>query len=191
LLIGPETKQPMHIGGQTDVQARTQFSLWSIFPAPLLISQNVLTWSRYALVTYSNVDLIAINQDRVDLGRASGPAVRLVGGDLVFPCVAPAPGPAASEAGGVLQHFDEALNCSNVWGRTLSSGDLAVVLVNNRNSTAAVLCDGSCMAQLNAVGRPFFLGYDFQMPLFLLLRCTRTCLLTPFEQVDSRHVIFP
>ena len=43
LLIGPETKKPMHIGGQTDEQARTQLNLWAVFPAPLLISQNMLT----------------------------------------------------------------------------------------------------------------------------------------------------
>merc|ERR1712046_237002 len=71
LLIGPETKKPMHIGGQSDEQARTQFNLWSVFPAPLLISQNVLTWSNYALETYSNTDVIAVNQDPVQAG-ASG-----------------------------------------------------------------------------------------------------------------------
>jgi len=49
LLIGPETKQPMHIGGQTDLQARTQFNLWAVFPAPLLISQNVLNWTKYVV----------------------------------------------------------------------------------------------------------------------------------------------
>ena len=41
LLIGVETKKPMHIGGMTDVQGRSQFNLWSIFPAPLLISQDM------------------------------------------------------------------------------------------------------------------------------------------------------
>lgn len=62
LLIGPEAGKSGddHIGGQTDVQARTQFNLWAVFPAPLLISQNVLKWSKYALETYSNTDVIAI-----------------------------------------------------------------------------------------------------------------------------------
>ena len=55
----------MHIGGQTDEQARTQLNLWSVFPAPLLISQNVLTWSKYALETYANTEVLAINQDPV------------------------------------------------------------------------------------------------------------------------------
>ena len=43
LLIGPErgSSGDDHIGGQTDQQARTQFNLWAVFPAPMLISQNV------------------------------------------------------------------------------------------------------------------------------------------------------
>ena len=45
--------------GQSDVQARTQFSLWSLFPAPLLISQNMLRWSAFALETYSNEEVYA------------------------------------------------------------------------------------------------------------------------------------
>eukprot|EP00038_Savillea_parva_P025951 m.50314 g.50314 ORF g.50314 m.50314 type:complete len:571 (+) comp7229_c0_seq2:61-1773(+) len=77
LLIGPK----VYVGGQTDEQARAQFTLWSIFPTNLLISQNVLQWSDYALETYSNDELIAINQD--PLGKA---AKRIVGDDLDFPC---------------------------------------------------------------------------------------------------------
>ena len=77
LLIGPQ----VYVGGQTDEQARAQFTMWSIFPTNLLISQNVLAWSDYALETYSNAELIAINQD--PLGSA---ARRIAGGDLPFPC---------------------------------------------------------------------------------------------------------
>ena len=45
--------------GQSDLQARTQFSLWALFPAPLLISQNMLRWSAFALETYSNEEVYA------------------------------------------------------------------------------------------------------------------------------------
>ena len=76
-LIGPK----VYVGGQTDAQARAQFTLWCTFPANLLISQNVLAWSDYALETYSNAELIAINQDAL-----ASPARRIVGGDLPFPC---------------------------------------------------------------------------------------------------------
>jgi hypothetical protein len=77
LLIGPE----VYVGGQTDKQARAQFSMWCLFPANLLISQNVLKWSAYALETYSNAELIALNQDPL-----GSPARRLVGGDISYPC---------------------------------------------------------------------------------------------------------
>jgi alpha-galactosidase len=77
LLIGPE----VYVGGQSDEQARAQFTMWSLFPANLIISQNVLTWSPYALETYSNAEAIAINQDPL-----GSPASRIVGGDLPFPC---------------------------------------------------------------------------------------------------------
>lgn len=126
LLIGPETKQPMHIGGQTDEQARTQFNLWSVFPAPLLISQNVLTWSTYALETYSNDRVIAVNQDLVTHGAGA----RLAGGDLAFPCI------------------QGSINCTNVWGRVLSDEALAVVLVNNGNTSTNVTCDAACFSRL-------------------------------------------
>lgn len=88
LLSGPTCNPMTHSGqtcGNTDEQARTQFSLWCLFPAPLLISQDVLQWSGYALETYSNAAAIAVNQDK--LGKA---AVRLAGGNFTFPC-APAP----------------------------------------------------------------------------------------------------
>jgi alpha-galactosidase len=127
LLIGPETKQPMHIGGQSDSQARTQFNLWAIFPAPLLISQNVLTWSKYALETYSNSEVIAVNQDMV----VHGAGARIAGGDLSFPCT-----PSAADT------------CSNVWGRVLADKSLAIVLVNNANGTATVTCDTACFKAL-------------------------------------------
>ena len=57
-----------------------------MFPAPLLISQDVLGWSAFAEETYQNSAVTAINQDK--LGKA---AVRLQGDNLSFPCAA-APG---------------------------------------------------------------------------------------------------
>eukprot|EP00931_Biecheleriopsis_adriatica_P054402 TRINITY_DN32000_c0_g1_i1.p1 TRINITY_DN32000_c0_g1~~TRINITY_DN32000_c0_g1_i1.p1 ORF type:complete len:456 (-),score=61.70 TRINITY_DN32000_c0_g1_i1:46-1413(-) len=129
LLIGPENKKPMHIGGQTDIQARTQFNLWSVFPAPLLISQNMLTWSDYALQTYSNAKVIAINQDLV----VHSPGARLAGGDLSFPC----------QKG--------SSSCTNVWGRVLTDQSFALVFVNNADTQLAVVCDDSCFGNLAKV----------------------------------------
>jgi len=77
LLIGPQ----VYVGGQSDEQARAQFTMWCLFPANLIISQNVLAWSDYALETYSNSEAIAINQDPL-----ASPAFRILGSDLQFPC---------------------------------------------------------------------------------------------------------
>ncbi len=47
----------------TPDQARTQFSLWSIMAAPLLIGSNVRNMSAWDLETYTNAEVIAIDQD--------------------------------------------------------------------------------------------------------------------------------
>lgn len=100
LLIGPQ----VYVGGQTDAQARAQFTLWSIFPTNLLISQNVLAWSDYALETYSNSELIAINKDAL-----MSPARRIAGGDLKYACTGVKGGAvtaAACDASDPAQQFD-------------------------------------------------------------------------------------
>jgi alpha-galactosidase len=80
---------------------------------------------RYALETYSNEELVAINQDPL-----GSPAKRIVGGDLSFPC-------------------KTACNSTNVWGRQLSGGKFALGFVNNAGSAAKITCDGSCFDALN------------------------------------------
>ena len=106
MLIGPSDAK----NGQSDAQARTQLNLWSVFPAPLLISQNVLNWSRFALETYSNIEVLAINQDPVQPGAKGGSGYkvgkRLAGSDLALPCNA----------------SSSPQSCFNVWGRPLSDG---------------------------------------------------------------------
>ena len=159
-MVGPE----VYIGGQTDQQARAQFTLWSLFPANLLISQNVLAWTPYALETYSNEELVAINQDPL-----GSPAKRIVGGDLTFPChptpTTPTPttethpvGGTGADGGGVVSgasgsHIAEVhaapCNSTNVWGRQLSGGKFALGFVNNAGAAAKITCDGSCFDALN------------------------------------------
>ena len=121
LLIGPK----VYVGGQTDAQARAQFSMWCLFPANLLISQNVLQWTDYALETYSNAEAIAINQDSL-----GSPAQRVAGTDLTYPC-----SPSPSQP------------CTNIWGRRLSNNRYAMGFVNNGNSPTNITCDASCFAK--------------------------------------------
>ena len=107
-----------------------------MFPAPLLISQNVLTWSKYALQTYSNPAVIAINQDPVKV-----PGARLFGDDLAFPCKN---GPAGGKN-----------ECTNVWGRKLSDGGSALVFVNNHGAAgvARITCDAACLGKLSELNK--------------------------------------
>ena len=61
----------------TELQSRAQFSMWAILAAPLLISGNVRNMSAFTLATYSNAEVIAVNQD--SLGKQG---TRLVGGPI-------------------------------------------------------------------------------------------------------------
>jgi hypothetical protein len=107
LLIGPQ----VYVGGQTDEQARAQFTLWSIFPTNLLISQNVLAWSDYALETYSNAEVIALNRDAL-----MSPARRIAGGDLKFPCTPP------TDLAGVVAADCDAADASQQWDWAAAGG---------------------------------------------------------------------
>ena len=80
----------------------------------------------YTAETYSNEELIEINQDKL-----GSPAKRIVGNDLAWPC-----------RGGPT-------NCSNVWGRTLSSNSHALAFVNNGDKEAKLQCDEACFTKLN------------------------------------------
>jgi alpha-galactosidase len=47
----------------TAAQFQTQFSMWAILAAPLMISDNLLTMSRASLATVSNRQVVAVDQD--------------------------------------------------------------------------------------------------------------------------------
>mmetsp|Transcript_17293 Transcript_17293/g.54669 ORF Transcript_17293/g.54669 Transcript_17293/m.54669 type:complete len:493 (+) Transcript_17293:118-1596(+) len=47
----------------TPMQSRAQFTLWSIFPAPLILGVNLLNISNWDRQTYSNSEVVQVNQD--------------------------------------------------------------------------------------------------------------------------------
>jgi alpha-galactosidase len=47
----------------TDVEYRSQFSLWAIMAAPLLAGNDIRTMSAYTRQTLTNRDVIAVDQD--------------------------------------------------------------------------------------------------------------------------------
>jgi len=112
---------------QTEQQSRAQFSMWAVMSAPLLISADVGQVSAYSLETWSNQEIIAVNQEL----RPGGPyqGARLVGGNLTFD----------KTKGG---------SGMNVWGKLLPEGDFALVFVNNEGQAMDLTCDQKCFTDL-------------------------------------------
>ena len=94
----------------------------------------MLAWSEFALATYSNAEVIAINQE-----PGGSAAVRIAGDDLTLPA-AGSPNPCP------IGRFD---NCTNVWGRLLTTGaELAIAFVNNGPASVEVHCAAACFHRI-------------------------------------------
>jgi len=102
-------------------QSRSMFNIWAVTAAPLLIGSNIVNLNSWDLETYSNAEVIAVDQDT--LGQQG---IRLVGGNLIQKPV------------GVPY---------NIWGRKLQDG-AAIVFLNNDSAAATLTCDRSCFAKL-------------------------------------------
>ena len=48
---------------RTPQQSRTQFSLWAVMAAPLLIGSNMLHMNAFDVETYTNQEVISVDQD--------------------------------------------------------------------------------------------------------------------------------
>lgn len=103
----------------TETQSRAQFSLWAIVAAPLLISGNLFDMSPTTLATYTNKDVIGVNQDL--LGKAG---FRIQGDSL------------------------SGANVTNVWARPLANGDFALAFLNVGSETTDVTCGPDCFAKI-------------------------------------------
>jgi len=112
---------------QTDLQARAQFSLYSVITSPLIISQDLTKISDYSIVTYTNREVIAVNQDP----RGAG-GIRLVGGDL-RPCI-------------------NGSTCLNVWGKPLVDGSWVITVVNAGSQVVTNFTCGLATNCLTATG---------------------------------------
>jgi hypothetical protein len=60
LLLGSDMNNNLIV---TEQQSRAQFTMWAILMAPLLLSQNVRNMTQMNMQTYSNREVIAVNQD--------------------------------------------------------------------------------------------------------------------------------
>jgi len=108
----------------TERQSRTQFSIWSVMASPLLLSMNVRDMTPFALETYTNAEVIAVDQDKL-----CRQGVRLVGENLSIRSTDP-------------QH------ATNVWGRQLFDGSWALVFINVAPVPMNVTCDRSCFQRM-------------------------------------------
>jgi len=102
-------------------QAKTQFSLWSVLAAPLLISANIRDMATNYFSIYTNKDVIAVDQD--PMGKQG---FRLFGSDLDM----------------------TAPYSVNVIGRPLSDGSWALVFVNMGTSNSDITCDSTCLSMM-------------------------------------------
>lgn len=60
MLLGSDPHAPAHL---TPTQVQTQFSLWAVMAAPLLIGSRLRSMPPSDLATYSNAEVIAVDQD--------------------------------------------------------------------------------------------------------------------------------
>ena len=63
----------------------TQFRLWAVMGAPLLLSFDLANLDATQLATYGNAEIVAINQDADEHGRGVAGGRRVSGDDLVGP----------------------------------------------------------------------------------------------------------
>jgi alpha-galactosidase len=108
----------------TELQSRFQVTMWAILAAPFMLSQNIRSWSDYMYDTYTNEEVIAVDQDR--LGKQG---IRLVGDDL--------------DPNGT-----RVMSVTNVWGRQLYDKSWAVAFVNVGHFGTSIACDYWCFNQM-------------------------------------------
>lgn len=114
-LLGSSTGNRVRLLTQ---QSRTQFSLWAIMAAPLILGTSLKDISDFDLETYTNAEVIAVNQDV--LGKQ---------GRIMWE-TCPRADVAELVATAIADRYPLPPQCQQIWGRPLSGGDWAVVLVN-------------------------------------------------------------
>jgi alpha-galactosidase len=120
MLIGTNPAAAAHL---TQAQSRTMFSMWCVMAAPLLIGSSINDLPDFDLLTYSNTELIAVNQD--PLGEQG---TRILGGNL---------------------YIGNDRSLTNMWARRLSSGQgYAAVFLNNSPKPVTMTCGSTCFSKM-------------------------------------------
>ena len=116
----------------TPVQSRTQFNLWVVMAAPLLIGSNLLHLSAFDRETYTNAEVLAVSQD--PLGQPGFVVVDSCG--------------EFNETGS-----PSPPECQQVWAKRLSRGAYAVLMVNWARHPVRVQCDSGCLQSVGLYGK--------------------------------------
>lgn len=140
MLIG---SSPGAVFTLTPFESRAQFTLWSIFPAPLMLGLNVRNASEWDIATYTNPEVIAVNQDktqhlamRVFSNCGYYPEITLAEDGYSLFSVrhqeheTPAPWNGGQPFQILSAKEDSKLQCQQVWARQLENGDVALAAVN-------------------------------------------------------------
>jgi len=118
MLLGSSTGTAAGLPPQ---QARTMFSMWCVMTAPLLIGSRIIQLNAWDLQTYTNKELIDINQDPSGIQGQ-----RVAGGNLIQ---------------GSTTNF-------NVWAKKLHDGSYAVIFLNNADHEQDITCDQACFQKM-------------------------------------------
>lgn len=140
MLVGSAVSAAVH---NTPDQARTQFSLWSVMAAPLLIGSDILSLTKdsFDYATYSNAEVIAVDQDPLGYqGRTFYDTCPHYSAERAA---------AALDSNGASATVD---NCQQVWGKKLSDGSWALNFVNFDSNPATVTCGEGCLAGMGITG---------------------------------------
>lgn len=134
----------------TPDQSRTQFTLWSMMAAPLLIGSNILNMSAWDYETYTNAEVIAVDQDPLGAQGTTifdnCPLVPLV--DLQEQAALLRGSNRRPEGTPSPLQDSPVPACQQIWRRDLADGSVAVAMVNFDVFAVNVTCDATCFTKI-------------------------------------------
>jgi len=122
------------------VQSRTQFSLWSVMAAPLILGTHVASMTAFDRETYTNAEVIAIDQDPLGIQGAV----------LWEDCPPRTLDRLVSDSLGPV--LPQPPSCKQVWAKRLADGSYAVILLNWSGSPSWVSVDAATMRLMGFAG---------------------------------------
>eukprot|EP01084_Bolivina_argentea_P043717 80519_1 len=110
-------------GKQTSIQARTQFSIYAIGSSDLVLSNDITNLTQFDLETYSNKEVIAVNQNR------------------------------GIQFGNIFVHAGfkiKGISPQNwvVYGKMMHDKSFVAVFMNANNKSIDIICDESCFLSM-------------------------------------------